>query len=63
MNKDFNTSNWTGRTHRTVNEAFGPYQSASYHSARGRVEHPLATVLTGAGLAACWFVAFWLFGA
>ncbi len=63
MNKDFNTSNWTGRTHRTVNEAFGPYQSASYHSAHNHGERPLTTVLTGAGLAACWFIAFWLFGA
>lgn len=63
MNSQFNTSNRTGRTHRTVNEAFGPYQSARYHSAPNHVERPLATVLTGAGLAACWFVTFWLFGA
>lgn len=35
MNSQFNTSNWTGRTHRTRNEAFGP-ASDNYHGANGR---------------------------
>ena len=25
MNKIFNSSNWTGRTNRTLQQAFGPY--------------------------------------
>lgn len=58
-----NKSNWTGRTHRSLNEAFGPYHSKNYKLPKERKERPILTALTGIGMAAVWFAAFWILGA
>ena len=59
MNNQFNTSNWTGRMHRTRNEAFGPY-SDSYHQ---HEPHPISVII-GAVVGFLAFVAtFWTLAA
>lgn len=60
MNNQFNTSNWTGRTHRSRNEAFGPY-SDSYHQ---HDQIPISAIIGAVigflvFMAAFWTLAAW----
>lgn len=57
--------NWHGRTHRTLNEAFGPYHSANFKlpGEGHKRERPLLDAIALAAFFAIWFAFFWLLGA
>jgi len=60
MNSQFNTSNWTGRTHRTRNEAFGP-ASDIYHEAKDRI--PISAIIGSVVFVAVFMATFWVLSA
>lgn len=57
-----NGSNWTGRTARSLSEAFGPHTDERIDSAAGWHDEPAALLLVAAiTVLACWAIVSALF--
>lgn len=57
-----NGSNWTGRTARTLSEAFGPYADEQIDDGKHWHDDPLALLLAAVvAVLACWAVVATLF--
>lgn len=69
LNTEHRSANWHGRTHRTLNQAFGPYHSENFsipgeaNKRKNIGKDILKGSLTCVGLAALWFISFWVLAA
>lgn len=65
LNTEHRSANWHGRTHRTLNQAFGPYHSKNFYipgetNKKNIGKDILLGSLACIGMVVLWFISFWV---